>query len=151
MTRPFIIQMLFISSTFGLYFIHPLFLLLLIAPLIINIIDILSLDISNDAAQIFCSLYLSRTKRVYTEYGRFYVVVRKDKLHLYQDKLFYLKYIDHQWYSSLENTKEWVKKQCEATTRSERAKDELLKSIKGWNGCVDLQSERDKKLDKLIN
>jgi CRISPR/Cas system-associated endonuclease Cas1 len=111
----------------------------------------MSLDISNDAVQIFCSFYLFRTKRVYTEYGRFYVVVRKDKLHLYQDRLFYLKYIDHQWYSSMENTKEWVKKQCDATTRSQRVKDEILKSVKEWNGCVDLQTERDKKLDKLIN
>ena len=151
MTRPFIVQIFFIVFTFGLSCIHPLFMILLIAPFLINIIDIMSLDISNDAMQIFASFYLFRTKRVYTEYGRFYVIVRKDKLHLYQDRLFYLKYIDHQWYSSMDNTKEWVKKQCDMTTRAQRQKDEILKSVKEWNGCLDLQSERDKKLDKLIN
>lgn len=51
----------------------------------------------------------------------------------------------------MDNTKEWVKKQCDSTTRSQRMKDEILKSVKEWNGCLDLQSERDKKLDKLIN
>lgn len=75
MTRPFIVQIFFIVFTFGLSCIHPLFMLLLIAPLLINIIDILSLDISNDATQIFCSFYLFRTKRVYTEYGRFLLLL----------------------------------------------------------------------------
>lgn len=151
MTRPFIIQLIYLSVTFVLSaYIHPLFLMMLLLPLVINIVDLLNIDISRDSNLVFGTLYVFRTKKVHTEYGRFYIIVRKDRLHLFQDRILHLKHIDNQWFSTMDNAKEWIKKQCDLTTRSEREKDEILKNIKEWNGCVDLQSERDKKLDKLI-
>lgn len=68
-----------------------------------------------------------------------------------RDRFFYLENINNiSYYGNLEELKSWVKKQIEAKTAVRRSKNELVNSIKSWNGCLDKKSERDHKLNEIL-
>jgi hypothetical protein len=102
-------------------------------------------------------IYFFRIKRVKTEHGKFFVVIRDDGyVTLHQDKFFYLKYIDYTSFYGIEQMKIWVKQNYENLYQKQLLEDnkkkELnskIKQIKSWNGYIDTQGERDGKLKDI--
>lgn len=93
-----------------------------------------------------------RMKRVKTEYGRFYIIV-KSKTHptayLYQDKFFYLHLIEYKYFSDVTHMKTWIKQSYDHIYKEKQSRDAIKKQIGDWNGYIDLQTERDDKLNNL--
>lgn len=134
---------------------HPLFLMMFMLPAILIVIDLISYDF-NTSPIIFGLSNLRKTKRIYTQYGRFYIIIKNDSMAcLYQDKIFWLKHIDYTGFGSIDQVRSWAKSQYESIYRTKKAKNEVIDQLKGWNGhmaggITDLQTERDKKLDKIL-
>lgn len=148
MNRSIIILIAYILTTIGLgIFLHGLFFIMFILPVILNFIDLIGggYNSTNYMFGVF-----RKKKRVYTQYGRFYIMVREGHLYLYQDKLFYLKFIDYTNYHGVESSKGWIKARYDSIYHQKLAKDNLQNELKKWNGYIDLQTERDKKLDKIL-
>ena len=154
--RVFLLYATYIMS--GVYlsiFTSPFFSLMAIA-LVLFIVDIF-LSREDTIGYSISNLYLFFTlKRVKTEYGRFYIRYKTnvsyygDTVILYQDKFFYMKEISRRAYSGdIDDLKNWIKGQYGYIYDELIRSNERSKEIHSWNGYVDLQSERDSKLDKL--
>jgi hypothetical protein len=153
MPRPLILLLVYalISTTLGLS-IHPGFFMMFILPVVLTVIDMIASDF-NTSSIMLGIFKLGKMKRVHTQYGRFYIVPRiygSQMIYLYQDRLFYLKYIDHTHYNGVESSKNWIKAQYDVIYYRKKAKNDVLNEIKNWNGYIDIQTERDKKLEKIL-
>jgi len=151
MTRITMLQLIYDLTSISLVvYIHPLFLMMFIITFFFIVVDSINCDFNS--ASFFSGLFhLTKIKRIHTHYGRFYIIIRKgDMIYLYQDKLFYLKYISHNNYQGVERSKEWIKEEYDVIYFRKRAKDEITNQLKSWNGYIDIQTERDKKLDKIL-
>jgi hypothetical protein len=140
---------------------NVLFVMLSVIILMVLILDIFILD---SGSKIINLLKVTQTKRVYTTYGRFYITIRGDVVSLYQDKLFFLNRVGHNYFDqapspecNIQFLKTWIKQDVDriyardiegARIKAERAKN--VSVINAWNGCIDKQTERDKKLNDII-
>lgn len=91
-------------------------------------------------------------KRVKTEYGRFYIVTKTDDrpiTYLYQDKFLYLDLIEYRYFIDVPNMKTWIKQSYDEIYKEKQSRDSIKKQIRDWNGYIDLQTERDDKLNNL--
>lgn len=131
---------------------NTLWISLLLIPIIALVVDTFNCELNN--VNLFCGiLFLKTTKYIKTDYGRFYLLFKADenRVLLMRDRFFYLENINNiSYYGNLEELKSWVKKQIEAKTAVKRSKNELVNSIKSWNGCLDKKSERDHKLNEIL-
>lgn len=155
MPRSQILLIAMIVAIFSIGFINPYLLFILFLPGILIIIDIIwsCINASYDDidSMIFGLIYSIRFKRTYTKYGRFYVILGKDDyLYLFQDRLFYLKYIGVKNFVNIQESKDWIKKEVDIIYQFKMEKDLKRNELKSWNGYVDLQTERDNKLNKLV-
>lgn len=117
LTRPFIIQLiLVVCSVFLAIVINPLILFVLIVPFYINLMNIRLFEQGSKP------FYFLKIYRVTSSHGRFYILIKKDRFVLFQDKVFYLKIINSYFFSGDENIEQmnrWVQK--EISFRSKKA------------------------------
>lgn len=139
-----------ISVSLGI-FVHPgLFGILGLTVITIAAEIVMSVESNNTATGL---LYLFRTKRVKTEFGRFYLFISRDgdEVILVQDKIFYYKYIFKVDFDpdQMDDLKRKIKYYTDSLYEGDIKKKESINKLKNWNGYLDKQSERDGKLEEL--
>ncbi len=93
-----------------------------------------------------------KLKRVNTKRGIFYLDVDKNaKLTLYRDMFFYLKTIDTDYHTSIDNTKKWIKAEVDYIFINEFKTDELRHEISTWDGFLDKSDSRDHNIKKVTS
>ena len=150
MTRPLITTYLFVISItlLSIYQAWPLLVTLLI-PGMITLVSNIVFD--SDHNIIAGNLYYpGRMKKIYTQYGRFYVRSHKGFVHLYKDNIFYMKHIDYNAFSDIDGMKSWIKLRYDSIYKIKKKHDNVYDKLKSWNGHIDVQTERDEKLKKLV-
>lgn len=154
MPRPMIIitSYILIATWLGIH--NPLFFFMYLLIPILVVADVI-LSIDGEISFIKMFMYIGCIKRVKTDYGRFYIVIRKGssnvKVFLYQDKIIYVDNLDEHWFTNVDSMKSWIKTKYDVIYRDKTRKDETKKLIKNWSGYIDIQSERDSKIDDVIN
>lgn len=159
--RPLLIYSTYVLSIVYLsVFQHPLYTLLSIPIVVLIVIDIFNFYESYDFGTVgFFIIQLFRfntLKRVKTDFGRFYLKIKynnnyADEVILYKDKFFYLSEISRRYYDgNIDDVKKWVKEEYDSIYNDFLKKKEKFNTLKSWNGYIDLQSERDEKLKKLV-
>ncbi len=141
-----------IATWLGIH--NPLFFFMYLLIPILVVADVI-LSIDGEISFIKMFMYIGCIKRVKTDYGRFYIVIRKGssnvKVFLYQDKIIYVDNLDEHWFTNVDSMKSWIKTKYDVIYRDKTRKDETKKLIKNWSGYIDIQSERDSKIDDVIN
>jgi len=99
-----------------------------------------------------------RMKRIYfAKLGYFYVrinnnVDKNQKVSIYEQNILYMKYIDHVWYNGdLESMKNEIKDTLESHYKEDIKAKQKINELKNWSGNLDIQSERDDKIKKILN
>lgn len=153
MPRITIIILLYILTTLGLsLYVSPYYFIMFSAILIIAFVEIFLHTEDSDISIIRKILDTFRMKRVKTEYGRFFIIIKGQSqpiAYLYQDKFLYLDSIQYKYFTDVSNMKEWIKKEYDHIYKEKQARDAIKKQIKDWNGYIDLQTEREDKLNNL--
>ena len=63
-----------------------------------------------------------------------------------------MKYIDHVWYNGdLESMKNEIKDILESHYKEDIKAKQKINELKNWSGNLDIQSERDYKIKKILN
>jgi hypothetical protein len=101
-------------------------------------------------------------KKIYSEWGEFYIIIRYSKsthhkVYIIQDKTFYYKLIDWQHFYENDNLESLIKKidksLSDKFSYSKKISDDIKNKssmIKSWNGSTTKQIDRDQKLDKIL-
>ena len=155
-TITIITSLFIIASCLLAFFLKIEYITLLIFPLVVFVIDIGVMDDSN-TNHYSGMVFLFRMKRVKTDHGRFFVILKDNGyVVLYKDRFFYLEYIDYTTFFTVEKMKDWVKAEYETLYKKELAADakrrettNKVKQIKSWNGYIDIQGQRDAKLKDI--
>lgn len=150
MTRATITYLLYTIGVTFLCFNYSLWYLFGYVPtLIFFIVDCMMY--SEDEA-IIGILYIGNVKRVKTKYGTYYLLIRKKaaRMVLVRDRLLFLKWISYNKYTTVSTLKEWVKKLVDEIHQEKMDSDKVGNEIKGWNGYLDKQSERDSKINEIV-
>ncbi len=143
-----LISIILATIGLGIYISAYYFFILCIIPLLV-LIDCLFLGIEDsDVSIIRKNTFVM--KRVKTEYGRFFIYIKDGVAHLYRDRLLFIKLIAYRKFTDVEQMKKWIKSSYDMIYKDKLEKDEINKQIKNWNGYIDIQSERDDKLNNIL-
>lgn len=101
-------------------------------------------------------LFSGRIKRVNTEYGRFFISIKrygnnKIAMVLYQDRFFFLKELGWNFFYDTESMKVWIKSIYDEKYKEKEDLNSMISEIKKWNGFIDKSDERNSKIEDLIN
>jgi predicted PurR-regulated permease PerM len=152
MTRPFINFLLSIIIPTGLaVFLHPLYLLILILPLILIIVD--AIQATESYPTFITGIYCIGSKKVKSRRGKFILQLdpnKTTKMNLFQDRFFWLEHVDSGYFKDIETTKKWVKTHLDVIYHDHDEKDSVRSELSKWNGYIYQQEERDSKLNKIL-
>jgi hypothetical protein len=137
--------------------VHPLFGLMFIVPIIMRFIDGITSSSNGNTLTTRTIFFLltGRIKRVKTSFGRFYVTNRqndsdKTVIELYECRTFYLKEIGFHHFENTQSMKAWIKVIYDKKYADREAVKAKVSEIKKWNGYIDVQHERDSKINEVI-
>jgi hypothetical protein len=154
MKRPTILNILvFLSGILLAIFVHPVCVMLFIINFVYCILELVSHGFEED--NVFIGLDNNRYKRIHTDFGRFYLYVTKDdKIVLYRDLFFHLKFIDsYKFYDGkidIEDIKIRVKNKTDEIMAEKIKRENTLNLVKNWSGFLTKQDERDKKISDIV-
>lgn len=149
----------FISNDIGAYIFLPIvFYLLYIAIHLFGSIVINAL-IGNELPEIdeYCTflvgVLLFRQKRIYySDLGYFYMFIKGDSVSIWEQGFFNSRKLFKVYYNgNLDNLKNQIKSDLEMVYKKELEEKRRIETLKDWNGNIDKKSERDDKLNKILN
>jgi hypothetical protein len=91
-------------------------------------------------------------KRVYySELGYFYIKIKNDEVEIYEQNILYIRNIfDVTYNGDIDKLKSDIEKRLNNYYRDRMEKNKKKEAIKNWTGNIDIKSERDDKLNKLL-
>jgi len=135
-------------------FIYLIYLLISMLVLVINWLVTGNTKSPNELVPFMFFFFFINNKRIYySDLGYFYIRPNNngDKVYLYkQGYFFYSKIGLHYYNGNTESLSKEIKSELDKIYKKELERIRVKKSIKDWNGYLDLPSKRDDKLNQLI-
>lgn len=101
----------------------------------------------------FSGLYTMKFKRIYySELGYFYIDESDDEVKIFEQNYLYMERIGTvNYYGDIEDLKASIKRKLEDHYKEDMEKKEKSDKLKNWSGNLDIQSERDDRINKILN
>lgn len=102
---------------------------------------------------ILLGVLLFRQKRIYySDLGYFYISIKSNSVSVWKQGLFISRELFKVYYDgNLDNLKDKIKYDLEKIYKKELEEKRRIKTLKDWNGNIDKKSDRDDKLNKILN
>lgn len=101
----------------------------------------------------FSGLYTMKFKRIYySELGYFYILKIDDEVKIFEQNYIYMERIGTvHYYGDIEDLKASIKRELESHYKEYIERKEKSDKLKNWSGNLDIQSERDDRINKILN
>ena len=101
----------------------------------------------------FGGLYTLKFKRIYySELGYFYINKSDDEIKIFEQNYLYMERIGSVNYNGdIEDLKKSIKRKLEDHYKEYMKSKQESDKLKNWSGSLDIQSERDDKINKILN
>ena len=98
-------------------------------------------------------ILLFNQKRIYySDLGFFYMSGKSNRLTIWKQGFFHSeKLFEVHYGGDIEYIRTQIKSELEKIFQDEIFENQRRKTLKDWNGCIDKKSERDDKLNKILN
>jgi len=101
----------------------------------------------------FSGLYTMKFKRIYySELGYFYILKIDDEVKIFEQNYLYMEKIASvHYYGDIEDLKESIKRELESHYKEYIERKEKSDKLKNWSGNNKIKSERDDRINKILN
>jgi hypothetical protein len=138
-----------------MFFIYLIYLVISLIALVIDGLVTSDFKDPDGLVPFMLFFFFIKDKRIYySDLGYFYIRPNNngDKVYLYKQGYFFYSKIGSVYYNgNTESLSKEIKSELDTIYKKELERIRVKKSIKDWDGYLDLPSKRDDKLNQLIN